>query len=266
MERSDFTEPDILSDRFVYQVRITHLLGLMAIYGLWRSERVGRSNDGGDDRRNAFVRQFCREKARLLAAWGEFAVPQWLAFNFYFRTIDPTPFSDLLYYLLIQVITQQNGPKGTGKFANPYYDAEAIFPHLLGIKAEPLQDSFSGSSFMLEGVMHLFARTNYKQHMKWIFPAISRMGLRSFVPEQPWHYYLYRNRTGTGYQKWLKPPHRWADLRFQSSECSGQDLPDLLRQHPIPYLCFICVFPHRTNASGLRWVSTRLMENSGYGP
>jgi hypothetical protein len=265
MERTDLTEPDFLSDRLVYQVRVTHLLGLMGIYGLWRSERLSGSNDGGDDQhdqRLAFVRRFCRDKAKLLAAWGEYAVPQWLAFNFYFRTIDPTPFSDFLYYLLIQIITEKNGPKGEGNFANPYYEPEVILPHVIGIEAGPLPDSFRESSFMLEGLMHLFARTNYKQHMKYIFPAITRIGLRSFVPEQPWHFYLYRNPTGTGYQRWLKPPHRWADLKSRASECSGEGLPDLLRQFPIPYLCFICVFPHRVTPSGLRWVSTRLQDRS----
>lgn len=51
-------------------------------------------------------------------------------------------------------------------------------------------------------------------------------------------------------------------MRQAAAECAGADLPDLIKNDPIEYLCFLCVFPHRVNASGLRWLGTRLEELS----
>jgi hypothetical protein len=260
MERDDLTEPDMVSDRFVYEVRITHLLGLMGIYGLWRRQRIYEGQEEANGVRDDFLRRFCHEKAKLLSIWGEYAIPQWLAFNFFFRTINATPASDFLYLRLIEVITRANGRRGKGTLANPYYDAESIIPRLLGLEAEPLEDSFARASFLLEGVLHLFIQTNYKQHMKYIFPQITPVCCRSFVPDEPWRYFIYRNRDGKVLDRMLQPPHRWPDLRSQASECEGKEVPGLLRQYPIHYLCFICVYPHRANSSGLRWISTRLQE------
>ena len=61
---------------------------------------------------------------------------------------------------LISEICEQNEPKGEGLLASPYYEAEDILPHMLGVAEEPLMDSFSGQSYALEGLIHLYVRGN----------------------------------------------------------------------------------------------------------
>ena len=38
----------------------------------------------------------------------------------------------------------------------------------------------------------------------------------------------------------------------------GNDLPKLIKGFPIFLLCFLCVYPHRLNAGGIRWLATQL--------
>jgi hypothetical protein len=262
MGRKHFVEGDVLLDWPVYRVRMTHVLGLMGIYGLWRTQRVKEGLEDPDEARDTFLRSFCKEHGkRTIWLWGEYAIPQILAYIFYLRTIDATPASDVLIHTLIQAITRKNRPGSDGALANPYYDAEATLPHVLGLESKPLRDSFSGSSYLLEGLTHLFVRANFKQQMFLSFPEITRIGFRSFVPDQPWQFYFWRNRgTGMDQIRFLQPPHRWGKLRAEAAESQGKDLPELLQQFPIQYLCFICVLPHRATAGGLRWASTRLEE------
>lgn len=263
MIRKHFVEGDVLFDWPVYRVRMTHLLGLMGLYGLWRAQRIKESLEEPDQDRDKFLRSFCKKygKSSIIWLWGEYAVPQILTYMFYLRTVDATPASDFTVFGLIKGIVQKNRPGNDDALANPYYDAEAMLPYLMGLEHTPLQDSFSGSSYTLEGLTHLFVRANFKQQMLLTFPEITRIGFRTFSPDEPWKFYLWRNRgTGTDRLRFLKPPHRWADLRSEAAESEGKDVPDLLKQFPIQYLCFICVLPHRTNASGLRWISTRLEE------
>jgi hypothetical protein len=137
--------------------------------------------------------------------------------------------------------------EGEGRLANPYYDAQSYLPHLLGLEPEALEDSFRGSSYYLEGLLHRFARGNWKQSLRWLFPSITRMGLRHYVPGESWRFYFYRDRSGSNQHRFMQPPHRWGTLREQAAEDRGEAIPTLIKDFPIAYLGFLCVYPHRVN-------------------
>ena len=176
-EREELTEGDPLADSYIYQVRVTWLLGLMSIYALWRGSKE-KSKKEVDD----FLREFCKEKRIQLDLWGEAAIPQSLAFLWYFRKINGTKEQDNVLDGLISAICELNGPRGRRPLANPYYEAEDILPHILGVAEEPLMDSFRGQSYALEGLVHLFVRRNWKQRMKFLWPGVTRLMYLSFEP------------------------------------------------------------------------------------
>lgn len=88
-ERNDLVVGFPLEDSYVYDIRVTWLLGLMSIYALWR-----RRDEIDKDETDDFLREFCKEKRNRLKLWGEAAIPQFLAFFWYFRKIDATPEPD----------------------------------------------------------------------------------------------------------------------------------------------------------------------------
>ena len=151
--RKHFLEPPALADLIVYPVRLTWLLALMGIYALWRLSK-GLRKDEVDN----FLQGFFKAELGQLELWGEAAIPQFLAVFWYWRKIDGTRVPEDFLRLLILTICSRNGPKTDNPLASPYYEAEEILPHILGVAEEPLRDSFKEESYALEGLVHLYVR------------------------------------------------------------------------------------------------------------
>ena len=268
-EREELIEGDFLADPYIYRIRITWLLGLMGIYALWR-----RRDEVDKDETDDFLREFCKEKCGQLELWGEAAIPQFLAFFWYFRKIDATPKSDALIRCLISSICKRNHPTGETFLANPYYEAEGILPYLLapilGSVGEPLEDIFTdksyvadfftGKSYALEGLVYLFARRNWKQTMKRLWPHITRLELVSFDPENFSYFYRWRSEKGTNKIVYPKHTQDWEELKEASFESEGACIPPSIKDDPILLLLFLCVYPHRMNAEIMRWLDTQMKD------
>lgn len=258
-DREDLIEGDILADSYVYRIRLTWLLGLMSIYALWR-QRDGNPKNDVDD----FLCEFCKEKQHLLELWGEAAIPQFLAFFWYFRKITGTMEPDVLLSHLISAICQHNGPNSRTFLANPYYEAEDILPHLLapilGSGEDPLDETFIGRSYALEGLVHLFVRRNWKQAMKNFWPGVTRLRYTSFKPENPWDFYRWENRNGTRKDVSPKQTQEWEKLKELACNPDEDCIPQSIKQDPILLLLFLCVYPHRMNAEILRWLDTQMKQ------
>ena len=257
-EREYLIEGDPLADSYVHDVRVTWLLALMSIYALWRASKNEPKDDVDD-----FLRKFRTEKQDLLDLWGEAAIPQWLAFLWYSRKISATSDpNDVLRYLISE-ICEQNEPKGDGLLASPYYEADAILPEMLGVAEEPLMDSFSGQSYALEGLIHLYVRGNSmqsKQSMKSLWPDVTRLRYQSFEPENFCDFYRWRNKAGKNWTVCPQHTQDWEELRELASESDGGCIPPSIKNEPILLLLFVCVYPHRMNAEILRWLDTQMQQ------
>ena len=257
--REELIEGDILADSYIYNVRMTWLLGWMGIYGLWR-----RRNEGSENEVDDFLREFCKEKRDRLKLWGEAAIPQFLAFFWYFRKIDATPEPIYLLWDLIALTCKLNHPRSEKFLANPYYEAEEILPHLLapilGPPADPLEETFIGNSYALEGLVHLFVRRNWKTTMKSLWPGITRLNFISFEPANFCEFYRWRSEEGTNKTIILKWTQEWEELKASSFESEGSCIPPTIKNDPILLLLFLCVYPHRMNAEIMRWLDTQMQE------
>ena len=259
-QRDDLIEGDLFADSYVYRVRVTWLLGLMSIYALWRHSKEEPTSEIDD-----FLREFCKEKQHLLELWGEAAIPQFIAFLWYFRRINATMGPNIFLCHLISAICQRNGPNSRTFLANPYYEADNILPHILapilGPAADPLEETFTGSSYALEGLVHLFIRTPWKQTMKRLWPGVSKLASISYKPENSWDFYRWMNKKeGKRYDVYPKPMQEWNDLKAASFESEGNCIPPTIKEHPILLLLFLCVYPHRMNAEIIRWLDTQMQQ------
>lgn len=259
-EREELIEGDFLADPYIYRVRITWLLGLMGIYALWR-RRDGVPKGKVDD----FLREFCKEKRHLLELWGEAVIPQFLAFFWYFRKIDATPEPDFrILCNLISSICKINHPNTKIFLANPYYEAEETLPHrlapVLGSVEDPLEDIFTGKSYTLEGLVHLFVRRNWKQTMKSLWPDVTRLEFISFEPANFCEFYRWRSEKGTNKIVYPKHTQDWEELKELSCKDEGVCIPPTIKGDPILLLLFLCVYPHRMNAEIMRWLDTQMKD------
>ena len=254
-EQGHLVEGDPLADSYVYRVRVTWLLGLMSIYALWR-----RSDEVPKDETDDFLREFCKEKGHQLELWGEAAIPQFLAFFWHFRKIDSTPEPEFLLGRLIASICKLNRPGGNTFLANPYYQAEDILPHFIEVADEPLEDDFTGKSYAVEGLVHLYIRRNWKQTMKFLWPGVTRLNWVSFEPENPWDFYRWRTQEGTNKIVVPKRTQEWEALKALAFESAGTNIPPSIKDYPILLLLFLCVYPQKINAEILRWLDTQMKQ------
>jgi hypothetical protein len=257
--RRDYIEGHSLAEMAYHsiflRIRLTYLLGLMSIYALWRRIRKETEVD-----RDSFLREFCLKNTSKLFLWGEHAAPQILAFYLFYRIIDAGMNPDMLLLTVIKSITAANAPSSQLPLANPYYTVEAMLPYLVGFADEPLEDHFNEASFSLEAFVHLFVRRNWKQAMQTVWPETTRIMTRRFKPMNKWGSYYWRCERGHYEEIAATPNQKWDELRRIASEHSGRDVPRLMKDFPIQYLCFLCVFPHRLHANGIRWLASRLDE------
>jgi hypothetical protein len=257
MIRNNFIEGSSLAETahhaLFVKIRITHALALMSIYGLWRKDR-----SEPDPGRDEFIRDFCIKHHDKLLLWGEHAVPQFLAYYFFLRTIDATCSPDMFLPNLIRTITNSNAPESQGPLFSPYYTIEDVLPYMTGVADEPLDDCFNEASYTLEAAIHLFVPRNWKQAMCGIWPSTTRITSRRFKPSRKWKRYFWHCEDGQYEETMFTPNQTWDALRVAASENSGKEVPNLLKKYPVLFLLFLCVFPHRLTSNGVRWLSNKL--------
>ncbi len=255
ISKKHYIEGNAMTDRQVYNIRITIVTALMSIYALWR--KINKEEPNTHDH---FIKEFVVNNLKKLQLWGEKASSQFVAIYWYWRTIDATLSSDFLLRDLLNIIITQNHPDSKTYLPNPYFDEEKILPHLLGLTTEKLDEEFKGASYTVEGIMHLFVRRNWKQEMKFLWPNITRVGFYSFKPENLWQFYLWRSEKGTNISFYPPYTKEWEKLKEESFEHEGKDIPIYLKKHYVFFILFLIVYPHRVRADVLRWLDTKLIE------
>jgi len=253
-KRPHLVEGDGLTDHLVYHIRLTHLIGLMSLHGLWTTGE-GCALGASD---STFSQGFCEKHRQKMKLWGEAAIPGFVALYFFTRSYDATFKSDGVILTLLNTLISCNKPGNPKAIPSPYYDVDDILPTLAGIAEKPVEDSFCGQSHSLEALVHLVVRENWKQRLKVVWPDISRIAVAWFEPEKPWQYYLWRCERGTDWTRQWQRTQSWAELQEAAWDGDGRGLPRLIRQYPLFYLCFLMVFPHRLCSAGVRWLAARL--------
>lgn len=252
INRNDFLEGNT-DDIPLLPVRMTCLIGLMSIYGMWRKI------DGFDeDKHDKFIQEFTKNYETKFYLWGEYALPQILSYIFYLKATEVSDRSDILLSKILNTIFSIDRRNSQIPFPNPYYNVDDIFDHILGIAKEPLDDNFEYHSFAIEGILNLFVRTNRKQRIRTIWPDYTRFSIREFVPTNKWEYYFWRCNDGIEQTRLIKSNQTWEELKKESYESEGNNIPNLIKNYPLLYLCFLFVYPHRINSSGIRWLDSKL--------
>ncbi|ACX52449.1 hypothetical protein Adeg_1342 [Ammonifex degensii KC4] len=249
--RSHLVEGDALADLpLLRKVRVTQLVGLMSVYGLW--QRIyGQQNEEHFE----FVRNFCLTMGSQMVVWGEGAVPQFLAYYWFLKEVDGSSNSDFMLMRLLKLIATRNGKQGPS-LADPYQNIEGALLEVLGFSEKEGKDLAepSGVSYMAKGLLHLVAKRNWKQHLRGIWPDLTRLAFLKFEPAEPWQYYLWRSGHGINVCEYPPLTKHWKDLQKEAFDCQDSSLPTILRQDPILMLLFIMTYPHRATPETVKWL------------
>lgn len=267
---NSIAENPVTVDEPFREIRRQWLAALLCVLVLWKQMEKERPDDV-----DRFVARFADASLQRLTFWGETQVPQFLAVYGYQRLVNArsAPADRLLGHLTRQVCIAKNPGNGM-VLSNVYIEAKEWLPYIVDQKLEPLfahgplegyklakkplETVWKGYSHVLEGLIHLLVQQNWKVVVKGLWPDFTRTNLHSFEFDDPWHFYRWRNETGVEKVVIPKRTQRWQDLRTLAMDSSGTGLPILMQQRPVFALLFLCVYPHRTSATLLRWLNAGL--------
>ena len=269
LERNDtnFLEGDFITDKAfsIHTLRIVYLLGYLSILSFWKMNGIGfdsvdrNINGKSDDKFNEFIRMFFMKYRHQFRVWGESAMPFIFSFYWRYRLLDSSDYSDGLLCLMIKFICDSNIVSTKTPLMSPYYDVSQVLSNYYITGIDKLDDSFDGASFSIEAFIHLLSKRLCKDGVRQSWPHVSKLLFRSFEPRGECEFYRWKSEKGENITIIPEMQKDWSDLLNIAMESEGKNVPSLLRPYPILFLLLLCVFPHRLNASNIRWLDEHMI-------
>ncbi|MCX6116741.1 MAG: hypothetical protein NT027_04310 [Proteobacteria bacterium] len=244
LDRNDILEGDVIADTVIQKPKMTLICGLQSLLFIW-SKSLGVSNDELEyDRIAEYVGRHSG-----FDLWGEAAFPQLFAIGLLFSRVGKPEKAQKLMQELLTIVIQRSKIGSETPLAPPYYLFEEIFPYLLGINIEPLEDKFDGSSYILQSLVYLLTEMGDRELLERFWSDITRVRLDEFVPEFEWQFYDWTAESGTTFSRTVAKTQSWAKLKDQTANL--QAFPAFEQNRSFFYLAQWIVYPHRIAASNM---------------
>jgi hypothetical protein len=210
------------------------------------------------------LRDWLLRKHEYLYLWGEAAIPSFIVFWFFLRKNEATLRPDLELSALLRVVISTNQPRSASALANPYYGFEDVARHGFGFDAASAsskfsQETFSGSSFFAETLLHLLVRTNLKSHCRQHWPDFNRIGHIKSIPSASWQYCLTKIREGIEETRLYPSGYDWDTLRNEAAISTWTYVPGYLLDRPLLAVMWWFVAPYRATSDAVRAVASKLV-------
>lgn len=259
---SIFLTENSLADHQLWRPRALKSMSLMSVLKietLTSKESTPLSND--EDTAISMLTQPNQEATNL---WGEAAIPQILAHAWCLRMSGvnfPAMFAE---FHIIQTVIRRLNESKDGFIANPYFDAEDVIRtnvhEGVGIESgKARRDTARKSSYTVEGLFHCFVRSNFKSYAKNIWPELTRILHKSFIPGSIPSYCLWRCDEGENIDKQLVHKELWSNVQALSADTATPNVPVALRDDVVMLLAFVIFFPHRAIPEVVRFIQYELV-------
>ena len=250
-------EGNALADPEIYRWRYTLLCGLFSVLWFFPGDTL---EDSG--RREAMAKWLKRHHEHL-ELWGEGAVPSLLAFLFFLRRADATMRPDHELAALFHAVVTANQKESKSPLPDPYYTFEAVGRFRYGLQATEessnlREETFIGSSYMAELLLHLLARARFKSPCRNNWPEFNRLGHKRFIPAAVWQFGLLNCAEGTEETRQYPPEYSWGKLCEDASIETCDYLPQELAARPHLLLLWVIITPHRLTSDIGRLLAAKL--------
>lgn len=156
----------------------------------------------------------------------------------FLRQISATREPDLWLAQLITGICVANSEKQSKGLADPYHGFAEIFEEQTGTADNPQRENYAGRSYALEALVLLFVRRGWRQHLRMLWPEITRLLFAEFRPQSAWQFCSWESAEGELRISVPKQPQSWAELKEQAAETNLTEIPSLL-QNILNYYLFL---------------------------
>ena len=256
-ERRNLIEGNAIAEPEVYKWRYTLICGLLST--LWFFP-VDSPED--NDRRIA-IADWLKRPHKDLFLWGEAAIPCVIALLLFRRlTVQPEIFNLELSHLF-QTVTTSNQLGNMHALPDPYYGFEDVGRAIYGLRATAessalKEETFAGSSYSAQLLLHLMARNNLKSLCQNGWPNFSRIGHKRFIPAEAWQYGLLKCSEGVEETRQYPSEYTWEKLCEEAGVEKCEYLPDELSARPHLLLLWLIIAPHRLTSDVGRVLDAKL--------
>lgn len=257
-DREDIVEGNALAEPEVYRWRYTLLTGLLCV--LW----FFPANNSEDEARRSAIAEWLDRHHESLLLWGEAAIPCFFALQLFLRSSGASVLKpDLELISLFNTVISSNQPGNANALPDPYYTFEDVGRALYGLKASDessalKEETFAGSAYSAELLLHLMARYNLKQPCKDGWPYFNRLCHKRFIPAQSWQYGLLKCSDGVEETRQYPSEYTWTQLCEDASIESCDYMPDELSAKPHLLLLWLIIAPHRLTSDVGRVLDAKL--------
>jgi hypothetical protein len=227
-----------LFDGLFYKYRTTAVLGYICTLLIGKYLR-GESLDCLKD-----VLDLIDNYKRHLVLWGEAALPLMMAVYWVLRIAGRKAESNEFLEKLLWLYVAQNVRDGDG-IIGPYYDAEAVLRHELGLADGEIEECFHGHSYGLEGLVAVATRADMRKELVELWRPISHITYLEFVPENGWEIFLWKVPKGHLSERFPNQLQRWGELRETAMDVNRSQINEPFVSNPDFLLQFLLAYPHR---------------------
>lgn len=210
-----------------------------------------------DDSRERLKQWLLKKHHGSIELWGEAAIACLAPWVVWCRKHDPTSRPDHEIATLAEIVITNNQSKSESALPAPYYCFEDVAR--FGMRLEKKddasaleQETFAGSAFTAESLLHLLVRTNQKQKCKALWPDFTRLSHRGCVPDHSWEYATIRIKHGADETKIYPSTYPWANLKADAMAPKTSPIPQELATRPWLLALWWQLVPYRYTAAASR--------------
>ncbi len=198
--------------------------------------------------------------------WGEGAIPQLLAWCWSWRISDPTPDPDVIIVGILKDIIHQSLKSDRGFVPTPYHSLEECLSSMVGKISgtstlnNVAEETQKHSSYFAEALLHCVVRANLKTTLKLIWPELTRLSHKSFIPSAPWEYCLWRTDNGENVVNQFRHRKEWSELKREAYDIETPNVPTYFRNDAVLLMIFLIYYPHRAIPEAVRFLHSRIYE------
>jgi len=250
LSREDFLEGNLVGDGdMIYRARTTIVLGAICAHEIYC-----KSNNNGYAL-NVDIMSRVKDNIGILWFWGESAFPFYLNIIQYLELINEPDLSQALMNNVLLGVLNKNSSNSKEAFAAPYYESIDILSSIYGVQEETLDfSSFSGSSYIMDSLIEMFARRGHKQLIGENWRAISHLYFKKFSPKYIEDVFLWRIEDGDNITEIPNETQSWRELVKKANDVKGSH--EILIKFNDLMRFFAMVYPHRANSDIIKCFDT----------
>lgn len=212
-----------------------------------------------------FLHGWLRDPFQRGALWGEGAVANLFPWLVWLRSKEPTEWPDHEAVALATALVIFNQRQSPGPLATPYYGFEATARQAAGINSAGRngleEETFTGSSFTSELLLHFLARLNLKQHCKRLWPDFTKLSHRRLSFTSGWDYCALEAPRSIEETRLYPSTYEWNQLKADALDADAPSaVPESLRLNPWLLAMWWQVAPHRLNADAARVFAASVLD------